>query len=342
MPELATGKRVATEKLTACPACYSTQVRFLCRARDRLYECSPQEFEYSVCRDCRTLFQSLRPIEAEIGLFYPPAYGPYQGSDEITNNTAPFTGWQKFSNRFQTRSQPLLTRTNRFLDRCWPDALPPALANLYQPPHPQARLLDFGCGSDRFLNEARGRGWKTLGLDFSLQAVTGVQRSGHEAYLISPAVWDEIPEASLDLVRMNHVLEHLYDPRETLAKLYEKMKPGARLHLAVPNPESLSRKLFRSCWFSLDCPRHIILHSPDALPELLRSAGFTGIKLFQETLSKDFVRSLGYWRVARGGSRRTDPAALAANPFLRELLHLPAKLAAALNRADRIHCFARK
>ena len=49
---------------------------------------------------------------------------------------------------------------------------------------------------------------------------------------MSPHVWDEVADESLDLVRLNHVLEHLYNPKDALRALRVKMNPGARLHIA--------------------------------------------------------------------------------------------------------------
>ena len=75
----------------------------------------------------------------------------------------------------------------RFEDRYW---------SHYEPPEPGQELLDFGCGSDRFLNRARKLGWRTVGIDFHPTAVSTARASGHRAYLLTDRVWDELPEGS--------------------------------------------------------------------------------------------------------------------------------------------------
>jgi predicted SAM-dependent methyltransferase len=179
-------------------------------------------------------------------------------------------------------------------------------------------------------------------MDVSLQTIDQVRRSGHQALLISPSVWEKVAEDSLDLVRMNHVLEHLYNPAATLAAVRSKMRAGAKLHIALPNPRSFASKLFRARWFPLECPRHVILYSPAALERVVEGAGFSDTHVRQETITKDFVRSLGYLLHDCGWIDHEEAMEMIHRPFLAELLYTPARIAARCGRADRFHLFARK
>jgi SAM-dependent methyltransferase len=201
--------------------------------------------------------------------------------------------------------------------------------------------LDFGCGSDRFLNYARTRGWNTIGVDFSPNAILQVQKSGHQGHLISPHVWDEIDDESIDLVRMNHVLEHLYHPADVLRSLQRKMRKGGQLHIATPNNRSITFRIFRSYWFGAD-PRHVVLFSSKSLTLWIERLGFTQVQAFDEILTKDFLRTVMGFVGARVGWVNDDPDAIMRHSVLNELCYLPAKLAAARRRADRFHLFARR
>ncbi len=58
----------------------------------------------------------------------------------------------------------------------------------------------------------------------------GVDGSGYEA----------IPDATYDLVILNHVIEHMANPTPIVAKLCGKLKPGGYIWIAFPSRRSLS------------------------------------------------------------------------------------------------------
>jgi SAM-dependent methyltransferase len=290
------------------------------------------------------VFLSSRPFESDAHKFYPVDYSPYQPAGPPTNETKKLPVVERrLTFPFIKKTLLRLVRgLNGATSRLSPDTLPEDIHKFYLPERQGARLLDFGCGTDAFLNHARGQGWATLGMDVSPHTIDQVRRSGHEALLISPGVWKEVPENSVDLVRMNHVLEHLYHPGEALAAIRSKMRAGGRLHIAVPNPRSFAAKVFRSRWWPLECPRHVILFSPAALTKFIAGAGFSGIEVRQETITKDSVRSLGYLLHDCGWIEHEKVTEMMHRPLLAELLFTPARIAALRGRADRFHLFARK
>lgn len=335
---------VRTERLEACPNCGGGRLAVWRRGGDRLHGLSRQEFVYSRCKDCSLVFLSLRPSEEEVSKFYPENYDPHQGASGAA--AAPEVRsprgrrWLgRLSNRLLSRS---LKVVNRGVDRLLPDTFDRDFWGLYSPPHRGAKFLDFGCGSDMLLNWARAQGWDTIGMDFAEKSVELVRRSGHRGLLLSGDAWGEIEDGSLDFIRMNHVLEHLYRPAETLSAFRAKMRPGATLHIGVPNPDSVTSQLFRSRWLGLDCPRHVMLYSPAMLRKLLSEMGFSVFAVLHETVTKDAARSLGYLMSDRGWIERDEVKAMMYEQGLADLLHTPARLATLLGRADRFHVFARK
>jgi len=176
----------------------------------------------------------------------------------------------------------------------------------------------------------------TVGMDTSEAVVARVRASGHEAWLVSPAVWDRIPNASLDAVRLNHVLEHLYRPGEVMRLLHQKMKPGARCYVATPNPEGLSARWFGAAWRGLECPRHVVLYGPRTLRHWLQAWGFSSVRIYQERSTKDAARSLGFAR----GLEVTEAEAMKFDALLNEWLAPLCWMAGALGWGDRLHAFA--
>ena len=140
----------------------------------------------------------------------------------------------------------------------------------------------------------------------------------------------EIENESIDFVRMNHVLEHLYHPPKNLQTIYAKMKPGAKLHIAVPNPDGVASRIFRYNWCVLERPRHIMLYSASLLDKILTDAKYSQVKTFHRSIMKDFIRSFGYIlcdlkpieqnRVGKMGQRR----------YINTLLYPFARLTSAL------------
>lgn len=332
---------VKTEELKACPHCGGGRLKDWSTGRDRLYGLSPQEFKYSKCEDCALVFLSLRPTADEAHKFYPEHYGPYQGASPSASPSSSNGGGGlgRLAGRSLAR---ILGAVNHRAGRLLPDAAVEKIEKYYRPPAAGARLLDFGCGSDVFLNWARERGWHTTGADFSESVIKRVAASGHRALLVGPRVWDEIEDESLDFVRLSHVLEHLYEPGDVLRRLRGKMKTGAIIHISVPNPSCLTSRIFGARWFSLDCPRHVILYSPDVLRRMLEGLGFAETEFAHDVITKDFARSLGYLMHERGWIGREGVEGMMRRPTLAGALELPARVAAALGLSDRYHVFARK
>ena len=137
--------------------------------------------------------------------------------------------------------------------------------------HPQpGALLDVGCATGDFLQMAQANGWRGRGLEVSQAQVEAAREAGVEAEICM-----DFPAAPLadryDAVTFNHVLEHVPSPRTYLSKAIGLLKPGGVILVAVPNFDSLSRRLFGRYWMHLDLPRHLFHFSPRTLSALFAS-----------------------------------------------------------------------
>ena len=296
------------------------------------------------CKDCDLIFLSERPTPDSMPLFYPDNYHPFSPPGEGATGERPRSFPERFLKMIDIAPlQRLREYLIQYVERRYPDAFVPAMQQHYRPPVKfKSVLLDFGCGSTWFLNRLRDIRWTTIAMDFMESLVEQARREGHRGIVVSDSGWADIDDASVDLVRMNHVLEHLYEPDAILSKLSEKLKPGGRIHIAVPNPLGLSAYVFRSKWFSLEAPRHLMIYSPERLAGLLTSTGFTDIQIHHERTPKDFSRSLGYllraWHLLRADLAPKMDSEPLLNAWLTPLLWL----AGGLGYGDRIHGFARK
>ncbi|MGD0962241.1 MAG: class I SAM-dependent methyltransferase [Methylomonas sp.] len=141
----------------------------------------------------------------------------------------------------------------------------------------EARVLDVGFGSGSFLRYAKDAGWMAAGVDTDPQVIEAakswgcqVRQGGIEAFA------DE--EASFDLITMNHVIEHLHEPRKTLDQVFKLLKPGGKLWLETPNITSFSHEYYGRNWRGLEPPRHLIIFNAKALTQMLAECGFISIQ----------------------------------------------------------------
>jgi ubiquinone/menaquinone biosynthesis C-methylase UbiE len=139
------------------------------------------------------------------------------------------------------------------------------------------RILDVGCG----------RGWMLYYLKkyFRFGTVAGTQISRPAVNFartrLGLTVYDrdlldlQLPNESLDIITIWHVLEHLPNPQSCVAEMHRLLKTGGVLVVEVPNLDSWSRPLTGEYWLSWDPQYHLTMFSPASLSRLLTSAGFS-------------------------------------------------------------------
>lgn len=308
---------IGLETLTACPGCGAEVRRPWVPAVDREYGMPTDGMWHARCPRCRILFLMRRPVEEAMGRFYTEAYEPYEGaSTELPGEL-----------RDDVPSRIPSVGHARWLDLVRP---------VYRPVPDDGRLLDFGCGSPSFLEAVARLGWTGIGTDFSAAVVDRVRAAGFAACRI-----DELPRVielgGLHRIRMNHVVEHLYRPRETLRGLHTLLRPGGLLHIAVPNPAAATARLSGRYWWSLD-PRHVVLYPPRALVSLVEAAGYRVVGLAHQASAPDVRRSVEHiLDGVRAPARVRD---VLAGRQAERVYAVMAAATAAVGRGDRLHLVA--
>jgi len=131
------------------------------------------------------------------------------------------------------------------------------------------RAYEVGCASGEMLNQFRREGWDVSGCDPSPSAIAQAKTIfGIEAELGGEE--DTLPRRQgLDLILVCHVLEHLYDPAASLARVRDALAPGGHLMLEVPC--ATAPDILPPGWFTFE---HLHYYQPAILERLLREAGF--------------------------------------------------------------------
>ena len=85
-----------------------------------------------------------------------------------------------------------------------------------------------------------------------------------------------VPDGSVGLAVMVHVLDHLLDPMASLANILAKLQPGGRVMIVTHNEHSLLRRVMRKRWPPF-CLQHPQLFNPESITQLLKRAGYDRI-----------------------------------------------------------------
>lgn len=138
----------------------------------------------------------------------------------------------------------------------------------------KGRLLDIGCGNGRYLLTMRKLGWQASGVEKNSKASKYAREELHLGVNTGDLLDYKYQDKSFDAVTMWHSLEHLYEPLQTLKELRRILDNDGLLVVAVPNIDSFVAKIFKTYWYGLQLPIHLIAFTPDSITKMLNQAGF--------------------------------------------------------------------
>lgn len=140
-------------------------------------------------------------------------------------------------------------------------------------------ILDLGCSAGGFLTSLKGSGWKLHGIEMSDEVARKAEaRCGAQVFVGDILDAPFAPE-SFDAITCFHVFEHLYHPREVLARVSKWLKPGGIFYTMMPNIDSAGAHIFKSYWYALELPRHLYHFSPRSLTNLAHSVGLEAVSV---------------------------------------------------------------
>ena len=170
--------------------------------------------------------------------------------------------------------------------------------------------LDVGCGDGGTIGPiARGMGVKYVGVDISRSAVDLAIQNGFEAIAIEGSDNLPFPTESFDAACLIEVLEHLFDPLETLVEVHRVLAPGGAVVITVPNIAYWRRRLdllafgrwnpmgdelsVREPWRD----PHVRFFTPRVVERLLEKAGFQRHRVWGDhgSLCRDIPWVRKFW-----------------------------------------------
>ena len=139
----------------------------------------------------------------------------------------------------------------------------------------KGKILDIGCGRGLFLDIMRSHGWTVTGVEFDQEAAELASRAFGIEVIEETMMSSTLRDDEFDVITMNHVLEHVYDPVEAIRECSRTMKNGGLLVVSVPNILSLQASFGNRDWFHLDPPYHLHHFSEKGLTNLLEKHSFS-------------------------------------------------------------------
>jgi SAM-dependent methyltransferase len=138
------------------------------------------------------------------------------------------------------------------------------------------RVLDVGSGDGKFLRRCRAAGASVVaGVEPSPQGRASTAALGIDAVA---RIGDLPTGARFDVVTLWHSFEHAADPSDLAHAVVERLAPGGRLVVAVPDVESWEAERFGPAWFHLDLPRHLVFTPEPALRTLFERCGVRHVR----------------------------------------------------------------
>lgn len=171
-------------------------------------------------------------------------------------------------------------------------------------------VLDVGCAVGAFLAHARQRGWEIAGVevaDFARNEAS--RRLGIDVKRDLGAL---PPGQRYDVVTLHHVLEHLANPAEFLARDVAP-RVDRLLLIEVPNFASLGAQADGPAWEDLRPEQHVHHFEPGTLRAVVEAAGFEVVAVYtrMDALFSLYAGRQMLWTLrALGRSRRFGPADL--------------------------------
>jgi SAM-dependent methyltransferase len=185
-----------------------------------------------LCSNCNILRQRPIPTSRKISSFYDNNYQNYKESKSI-----------------------FLTLISKFYYKFFAYFLKVSKNSL---------ILDYGCGTAQVLRNLELMGYKNLyGYDVIKPSLKNTMIKFFDNV-------EFLKKKKFDLIILNHVIEHVSDPRSLLLFLKTLLKKNGKIIGQTPNYSDLTFVIFGKYWGALHFPYHINLFSRIGLVRLVK------------------------------------------------------------------------
>ncbi len=147
------------------------------------------------------------------------------------------------------------------------------------------RLVDIGSSVGIFVAEAQARGWRAVGFEPDRDACYLTRNRGSIVNSFFGPM--SVRSASVDMVVMSHVLEHVRDPIGLLTDVKNALADNGHVLVICPNSSGWIARVQGSRWYGYAVMQHMWHFNSAALARLIERAGY-------EIVEVDAKRAMHY------------------------------------------------
>lgn len=226
-------------KHIACPFCESSQTK--------IYD-QEGEWEIERCKNCNFIFTNPQPTPESLPNYYQEDYFKDK----------------RHKSKFYNEDGSIKTQVESYANR---------IVDIENHVHKRGRLLEVGSERGGFLQVMKTRGWEVEGVEISTDASAIANDAGIETF--NGILSDFTPKQQFDSICMYQTLEHVPDPKQTIAKAYELLNANGTFVVEVPNIKCFEQKFSKKRkHLSYDLPRHLNHFAPEYLAKEFSKIGF--------------------------------------------------------------------
>lgn len=229
----------------SCLVCDSQNIRFLMKVKDHFL--SGELFSLYKCDSCGLIRTFPAPDEDSIADYY-------KSEKYISHSSKPTTFFEFLYRQVRNIT---LKRKAKIADK-----------------HTQGKkLLDIGCATGEYLHTCKKNGFEVFGVEPNKKArETALANYGLNIGDLNSL--NSFEPESFDVITMWHVLEHVHNINERMARINQLLKSDGIVIIAIPNPESYDAHYYIDKWAAYDVPRHLFHFTQNSLKALAGKHGF--------------------------------------------------------------------
>ena len=212
-------------------------------------------FQHRLCGNCKTIFCSPRPSEELLNIYYNQFESPKMWTRLLLETDI---------DRKILQYEP---RVNKIISILSQDSKGDG-----------GIVVDLGAGSGAFSSCLKKSEFFTrvIALDLSEDCINVCRKS--ELDTICGTI-EDLKDDSVDLICINDLIEHLYDPLNFLKKCYKVLRDGGSISIAAPNGEGFDFKILEDNTGNITPPEHLNYFNCFSIDLLLDRAGFQTVCL---------------------------------------------------------------
>jgi len=228
-----------------CPACGGKGV----------YIFEKYGFKHDLCGNCKTLFCSPSPPEELLAVYYNSYEAPKMWTSLLIRADV-----ERKILQYEPRVRKIVSAVKA------------------RGGENGGIALDLGAGSGAFSLCLKNTGFfeDVIALDFSESCVRACVDQGLNSLL---GGIDKISSDSVDLICMNDLIEHVFDPLSLLKECFRVLRDNGFISVATPNGEGFDFKILKNRTGNITPPEHLNYFNPHSLELILTNAGFRTVFL---------------------------------------------------------------